>query len=209
MSRKTHSDLCEHKNQVIDEHEGIYICEDCAKVLDNIYIEPFDSNFKTEITFDNQNVLNSNKISSEFIHRLNIPDLNVEDKKNELKCASNIYLEANKSNCTVTLKEISAISGYSCKQISKETKNTVTLLNQPTLIEKFCKLLNLDYKTYTVIKENISKKEQSGHNPLTIVASHIYLHLKKEKKKKISMKKICDVVGISSISIQRYLKSIQ
>ena len=35
------------------------------------------------------------------------------------------------------------------------------------------------------------------------------MHIKNKKKKKISMKKVCDTIGISSISIQRYLKTIK
>lgn len=205
MSKRKYSDVCEHKNQVLDEHEGTYVCTNCAKVIDNFYIQSFQT-YDNEVIFKEKNT--SNLISSEFASRLNIPVLNIDDKKNELKSASNIYLEANKADYSVTLKEISAISGYSVKQIGKETKNTVNLLNIDSLLEKYCKLLDLNYKTYSVIKETINTANISGHNPLTIVASHIYKFLK-DNKKKISMKKICEVIGISSISIQRYLKTLQ
>lgn len=200
MFRKPYSELCEHKNQIIDEHEGIYVCEDCAKVIDNFYIESYEDKYEKK-------EFNLNPVISEFTNRLNIPTLDLVDKKNELKSVSSIYLKANKCNYSVTLKEISAISGYSAKQIGKETKNTINLLDISSLLEKYCKLLDLNYKTYSLIKETINKVNISGHNPLTIVASHIYKYLK-DQKKKISMKKICEVVGISSISIQRYLKTI-
>lgn len=207
MSRNIYSDVCEHKNQIIDDHEGSYICLDCAKVLDNVYISSFEyNNFDLESNgVDTQ----ENVISSEISHRLNIPNLNIKDEKNNIKSVSKLYLNANKNNFTVTLKEMSAVSGFSSKQIGKEIKNTVNILDISTLLEKYCKLLSLDYKSYSVIKENITKYEQTGHNPLTIVGSHIYIHIKNVKKEKISMKKVCDTIGISSISIQRYLKTIK
>lgn len=205
MSKRKYSDVCEHKNQVLDEHEGTYVCTNCAKVIDNYYTQTIKP-CNNEIMYIEKNT--SNLISSEFASRLNIPVLNVKDKQTELKSVSNIYLEANKADFSVTLKEISAISGYSVKQIGKETKNTVNLLNISSLLEKYCKLLDLDYKIYSVIKETIDTENISGHNPLTIVASHIYKFLK-DNKQKISMKKICEIIGISSISIQRYLKTLQ
>lgn len=206
MPRSTHSDVCEHKNQIIDDHEGTHICLDCAKVLDNVYV----SSFRCEFNDFETNVLEThgNQINSEISHRLNIPNLYLTNNKSDIKNISNLYLNANKKDYTVTLKEMSSVSGYSSKQIGKEIKNTVNILNLSQLTEKYCKLLSLDYKIYSVIKENINKQEHTGHNPLTLVASHIYLHMKNVKKK-ISMKKICDTIGISSISIQRYLKTLK
>lgn len=207
MSRETYSDVCEHKNQVIDDHEGTYVCLDCAKVIDNVFVPIFED--KEKISEECMlNDLNTNDVSNEIAHRLNIPNFIKTNEKKNVKSISNVYIHANKNNFTVTLKEMSAVSGFSCKQIGKEIKNTVTVLDIPTLLEKYCKLLEIDYKTYTVIKDNIYKHEQTGHNPLTVVASHIYFHMKSVKKK-LSMKNICDVVGISSISIQRYIKKLQ
>lgn len=207
MSRKTHSDVCEHKNQIIDDHEGTYVCLDCAKVLDTVFVSNFEDKEKVSEEYMLKD-LNTNDVSNEISHRLNIPNFNVNNEKKNIKSISNVYLNANRNNFTVTLREMSAVSGFSCKQIGKEIKNTVTVLDLPTLLEKYCKLLEIDYKTYAVIKDNIYKHEQTGHNPLTVVASHIYIYMKSVKKK-LSMKKICDIVGISSISIQRYLKKLQ
>ena len=164
MSRNIYSDVCDHKNQVIDDHEGTYICLDCAKVLDNVYISSFEyNNFDLESNgVDTQ----ENVISSEISHRLNIPNLNIKDEKNNIKSVSKLYLNANKNNFTVTLKEMSAVSGFSSKQIGKEIKNTVNILDISTLLEKYCKLLSLDYKSYSVIKENITKYEKTENNPL-------------------------------------------
>ena len=168
------SDLCDHKNQILDEHEGSYICLDCAKVLDNFFCQ---SNLKTDNEFKDF-YQNEKGMTSELTHRLNIPDLNLKNEKTDLKCASNIYLEANKKNYSVTLKEISSVSGCSLKKISKDTKNTVNILDISTLLEKYCKLLNLDFKTYAVIKESLNHTKPTGHNPITIVTSHIYSYIK-------------------------------
>lgn len=197
------SEQCEHKNQLLDEIEGCYVCTDCAKVLDPFFCELKVKKPQEDVSLEEKNTA----VISEISHRLNIPTLNLKDEKNDLKSASKLYLEANKKNFSVTLKEMSAVSGFSQKQLGKGIKNTITVLDTSNLLEKYCKLLELNFQTYAVIKETIAKSEQTGHNPITIVASHIYEHLKKTKTKKISMKQICEVTGISSISIQRYLKS--
>lgn len=207
MSGKKHSEICEHKNQLMDYHEGSYVCVDCAKVMDTVFVPSFEQNlFETNYETDFKD---PNCATSEISHRLNIPSFNVIKEKKEIKNISKLYLLANENKFTVTLKEMSAVSGYSCKQIGKELTKTVSILDLPTLLEKYCKLLEIDYKMYAVIKEKMLKNEQTGHNPLTIIASHIYTHLKTVKDKKLSMKKICDVIGISSISIQRYLKTLK
>lgn len=201
MSCKKNS--CQHINQIIDEHEGTYICTDCAQVVSNFFCE---EKFQR---LDNILPPQQNE-ATEILSRLNLPDgfidfieeKNDKDKTNITTNATKIYLTTNINNSVVTLKEISAITGINSKKIAKKETN---IIDKYLLLEKYCALLDLNYKTYTVIKEKLKTYQLSGHNPLTVVASAIYIH-SKENKLKLSMKKISDCFGISSISIQRYLK---
>jgi response regulator of citrate/malate metabolism len=61
-----------------------------------------------------------------------------------------------------------------------------------------------DFKTFTLIKEKLPTNN-TGHNPLTIIASTIYIFCK-ENNLKYSMKEIAKTIGISPVSIQRYIK---
>jgi len=193
------SDTCKHLNVVIDEHEGIYICTDCAHVISNYFIHDRIVNTEFQTSEKNNETL-------EILARLNLPDSFKDfiSKQNEslVNNASNIYIKTNEKNSVVTLKEMSSITGIKPQKLAK---NMTNVINKELLLEKYCTLLDLDFKSSTVIKENYLSKEISGHNPLTVVASAIYIYSKKEKKK-LSMKKISDVFGISPISIQRYLK---
>lgn len=193
------SNTCKHLNVVIDEHEGIYICTDCAHVISNYFIHDRIVNTEFQTSEKNNETL-------EILARLNLPDSFKDfiSKQNEslVNNASNIYIKTNEKNSVVTLKEMSSITGIKPQKLAK---NMTNVINKELLLEKYCTLLDLDFKSSTVIKENYLSKEISGHNPLTVVASAIYIYSKKEKKK-LSMKKISDVFGISPISIQRYLK---
>lgn len=73
------------------------------------------------------------------------------------------------------------------------------------LLEKYCKLLDLSFQDYTLIKEQIQNKPLSGHPPLTVIGYYIFVHCKTNKIKQ-SMKNICSTLGISTISLQRYRK---
>lgn len=196
---------CKHINQIIDVHEGSYICTDCSQVISNYFYE--ESYHKQD-----NNLFPLQNETSEILSRLNLPDsfqdYIVENQNpicnntNSIVNATNIYLTTNTNKSVVTLKEISAITGIHSKKIAK---NKTNIIDKYLLLEKYCTLLNLNYKTYTVIKEKLKNYQISGHNPLTVVASAIYKH-SKDNKLKLSMKKISDCFGISSISIQRYLK---
>jgi transcription initiation factor TFIIIB Brf1 subunit/transcription initiation factor TFIIB len=107
------------------------------------------------------------------------------------------------------MKDISSITGVKNNSIyDMQEKDKVIILKPNEMLEKYCKYLNLDFKAYSVIKENISNISSTGHNPLTIIGSYIYLYCK-ENKLNYSMKKIASAVNISCISIQRYIKNLK
>ena len=105
----------------------------------------------------------------------------------------------------ISIKDIVSVSGISENYIYDMQNNEDSIiLNHMLLLEKYCTLLGFDFKTYSVIKELLPNLN-TGHNPLTVIASTIYKYCK-ENKLKYSMKYIASIVGISSVSIQRFLK---
>jgi hypothetical protein len=138
----------------------------------------------------------------EILNRLNISYDSLTDPKHTT--IENLYNKLNDTNI-VTIKELVAASGVSSKKIVKNNKEKVCKMNINMLLEKYCKLMNLTYKNYTVIKEQLNDIPHSGHPPLTIIGYHIYRFMKKESIK-VTVKKICKTLGISTVSIQRYKK---
>lgn len=200
--------VCKHLNQVIDEHEGIYICIDCAHVIsphftEEKYINIYESqNFNYDVKTETSEILSKLNLPDRLKTYCHEPTTKTKTISNTADKVTNIYLKINENDSLVTLKEISAVTGIHPKNIAK---NKTNILNKKVLLEKYCTLLGLDYKTYTLIKERLKCCKVSGHNPLTVVASIIYIH-SKQYKLKLSMKKIAEQFGISPISIQRYLK---
>ena len=84
--------------------------------------------------------------------------------------------------------------------------NKSVILQPCDLLEKYCSYLGFDYKTYSLIKNELPRQNLSGHNPLTIISATIYKYCKKNNIR-ISMKKIASTVKISCVSIQRYLRN--
>jgi hypothetical protein len=129
----------------------------------------------------------------------------MNQQKNNLsvkKLASEIYNTVNKHNSTLLLKDILNFSHLSPTEIKSQD---ILLVNLSEILEKYTKKFNIDYKTYTVIKDKVDKFKNTGFQPLTIIGGIIYLHFLNIHKK-VSMRKISEILGISSISIQRFLK---
>lgn len=192
---------CLHINQISDIHEGSYVCTDCGLVLDQIYLCDFEKEKE-------QTEKNVPCMYQEMLERLNISLIRNNDytSNNVINVACKIYQNINNESA-ITLKEVTSATGVSSKMLNNATKGSVTIVDKEILLEKYCCQLDIAYKHYTLIKELLQKQNISGHNPLTIIGSCIYLY-SKEKKLKISMKKISDCTGISCISIQRFIKKI-
>ena len=211
--------LCPHTNEIIDEHEGSIVCTNCGLVLSSVF-----KNYVNNFQFENKQKHQLNNLTNidELLQKLNKPTGFSDKIYNNLSSMENINKKENKKNkkellpyavystlnelkSPISIKDISAVSGFNDSKIYKMQQNNTSIFLQPEdLLEKFTKLLNFDYKTYTVIKEDLPKNK-TGHNPLTIVGTIIYLYCKRNKLK-YSIKKIATLVGTSPISIQRYLK---
>jgi transcription initiation factor TFIIIB Brf1 subunit/transcription initiation factor TFIIB len=112
----------------------------------------------------------------------------------------------NENGCPISLKEISAVSGLTNSEIYKhQNSNDAIILRPEEMLEKYCTILKLNFKEYSVIKENIKGSLKTGHNNLTIIGANIYLY-GKQNNLKLSIKLIAKTLNISCISIQRYIK---
>ena len=196
--------------EVVDEREGTVVCIDCGLVLSQYYVSQANTNFCGG-NFMVEEI-------KEVLERLNLPQFFSEDIFNKIKLSKKentkkkslvpyfVYKTLNELGFPVSIKDISAVSGVSENDIYNMQESEQSLILSPvSLLEKYCKLLGLnDFKTYSLIKETLPTTD-TGHNPLTVIASTIYKYCKKTGLK-YSMKQIASTVGISSVSIQRYIK---
>ena len=199
--------FCEHINEVIDQREGTIICSDCGLVVSSLFINSFNENVETE----------TNEYVLEILSRLQIPEffktdilnnlknIEVKHKTKENAIAFVIYKTLNDLDCGVSIKEISAVTGYTDSQIYNfQTSNDSVILDPLIQLEKYCIMLGLPKKSYSVIKGTINSNK-TGHNPTTILATAIYKYCKTHACG-VSMKKIAETLNISCVSIQRYIK---
>jgi len=115
-----------------------------------------------------------------------------------------IYKVLNDFQIPISLKEISNVSNVNMKKLSKvHIEDNFVTRDTNVILEKYCALLGLYYKTTTLIKNRLLTTPISGHNPNSVLASVIY-QVCRDLKKKISIKKISEVTSVSCISIQRY-----
>lgn len=196
-------DSCEHLYPTIDEHEGIIVCCDCGLVLENNYfVQPIPQIEPSDTVVNSYNNIQNEAL--ELLTRLNLPIDIINNVPSEKQNVEHLYDIINKTT-VVTTKEFCAASGIQNKKLTKCNKNKVLYTNLTLLLEKYCKLLDLSFRDYTLIKENVLNKPMSGHPPLTIIGYYIFIYCKSNKIKR-SMKSICTTLGISTISIQRYRK---
>lgn len=196
---------CSHLNEIIDIHTGDIICFNCGLIKDVYYIE------------NKKNLYQINKENSSFVDNIldkfNITEYYSNDIKKKFikssnisvkKIASEIYKTVNQDNSILPLKTVMNVSRLKTKDIKS---NNIHILDVNAILEKYTKLLNLDFRTYTLIKEKLHQYSNTGFQPLTLIGGVIYIYCN-ENKQKISMKKIAYVLGISPISIQRFVKHV-
>jgi len=206
---------CQHKNDVLDDHAGVYICVDCGLVLDNYYVgsvmeEEQDNTFpKTSSLWHAQASDLLDKINAPMCfvpHVLNHFDQNFS-RKNSQNLFLSIYNVLNNHQFPITLSEIANLTGCLKNKITNGSGMMVNAsASKESLVEKYCGYLGIDFKTMSVIKERACKV-RSGHSPTTVVASLIYL-VSKEKHLKITLKQVCEIASIKPISVNRFTKYV-
>lgn len=230
-NQKIYDETCSHQNEVIDEREGIYVCISCGLVKDYLFsdgIFSFEDMNKSSTAHTFDDVEN-------FLHQLHIPKYfspivkynlsnktSMKNTTSSLKISSNrssfnhtktksvnvkkivseIYNAVNTNNSNILLKDLANFSHLQPHQIKSKDILIVNLMN---VLEKYTTRFNLIFKECAVIKEKISQFNNTGYQPLTVIGGLIYLYLIKFKNK-IPMLKIASILGISSISIQRFTK---
>ena len=202
-------DPCNHLNEIIDQIGGVIVCTDCGLVLSNFYLTP--NNYKEKQLNPMRDyvleILSRLQMPDYFQHDIltNLEQLPIKFQKKENAAAFVIYKTLNDLKCGVSIKEISAVTGFTDCQIYDFQSHNETVIIEPTIqLEKYCIMLGLPKNSHSVIKENI-KILQTGHNPSTVLATAIYKYCK-QIKFPISMEKIAEKLNISTISIHRYLK---
>lgn len=191
---------CKHPNEILDEHEGTIICTDCGIIKNHIFLAPND-NYKNEIINFGylDNILA--KFSSEELSNIPI-NLQKNFELNNKKTASEIYKISKKNNSNILLKDISTLFKVKLKDIKTDPINLIEINN---ILERYTKIFNLDYKSFTQIRRKISQFKNTGYQPLTIIGSLIYLHFADTDKKQ-SIKYCAEKLQISPISIYRFIK---
>ena len=214
---------CRHETELLDDREGHYVCLLCGLVLDEFFYDP-------NLTFQKSNPFVSQKLIDKSDHwlgdvcdildKINLPQRfgfdiihhfnTCHQTKNRKNLLASIYYVLNhKLGVCLTLAEISNVVGC-CKKEIRNQQRPETLnvsVDKDVLTEKYCSMLELDFKTTSLIKEEISKIKKAGHSPTTIVAGSIYLICKRLKLKK-TIKNVSDVTSVSAISIQRFVKYV-
>jgi len=189
------------------------VCSQCGLVLDIIFLEE-TSKKKTDYTVINNNIqnqiydiLDKVHISKSFIQPIyNHYQFNY--KKNSLNnVIFSVYKVLNDDyQFNISLQDLCNVTGAKKDSVySVQKVNENIFLDICEMAEKYCSMLQLDFKNKSLIKEHLKSVAISGHQPMTIIAGCLYMHCKANKIK-TSIKKISEVTLVSPISIQRYLK---
>lgn len=211
------SDGCLSGSIVSDQTNGCFVCETCGKVEGReIYFSEdqgsvgsnYPSPNERKILEEINDILDRAHISVTFSrHILNY--YLAKYRRYSLKgIVFSIYKILNdKFNFNLSLQALLNITGLNRQPIFSVIKpDENVLLDVSEMIERYCShLSSLTFKDITLIKDQIKNQPLTGHTPLTIIASNIYLYCKVNKKK-VSVRKISDLTSVSPISIQRYIK---
>lgn len=212
---------CSHFYEVTDERNGDIICTSCGLVLDVLYTNTHQSSNKfDEVILKKTDIVD---YLSEMLSRLNAPfsclsfivDMfskktkHVSQKDKYLFASYCCYQTLNDLGIMTSIKMISAVTGYTVEDLSKmNDNNSVIKFDIHESLEKYCKLLNLSFHDFSLIKKTIPAQQSSGHNPLTIISAAINNYCENYNYK-ISLKDICNITGISKISVHRYNRNLK
>ncbi len=200
---------CQHLNEIIDEREGSIVCTDCGLVLSNL-LTSYENHLK-EVNKPTDDyileILSRLEMSYFFSHDIkkNLEKIDRRHRKKEKAMAYIIYKTLTDLKCGISIKDISAVTGFTdCQIYDFQTNNESIILDPSCLLEKYCTLLDLPKKSISVIKEKL-KVLNTGHNPNTVLATAIYKY-SRDNNIGVPLQKIAKTLNISCISIQRYLK---
>jgi transcription initiation factor TFIIIB Brf1 subunit/transcription initiation factor TFIIB len=218
---------CSHINQIDDVNSGDNVCTDCGTVLDKIFIFP-DKDVNQERNF--KNLSSNDEFLAEMLEKLHLPGYIAKHVYSELSntrgphysysnlsLTRGLYQTLAKLGVAISAKDLCAVSGFSSKKILntsqvRENKlpgscndtSEIVCLKIDDILERLCGKLGISYRDCTVIKKSVAVR-YSGFNPNTVASAYIYLYCRKNLKK-IKLKAICEVSGISCMSVHRFIK---
>ncbi len=200
--------FCPHLDQVTDDREGTIVCTNCGLVItDQVFQQSYlsETNQKEhDLAITINNILDKLNLPVCFTTDIIKKYLSIPKRKFLLEYV--VYLTLHECGFPISIKDIACVTGVSDSKIyDLQEKDQSICLKPQDLIEKYCTMLNLDFKTCSVIKKELPTVIETGHNPLTVIASTIYKYSRRNKLK-LSMKQIATVVNISTVSIQRYIR---
>jgi transcription initiation factor TFIIIB Brf1 subunit/transcription initiation factor TFIIB len=206
--------------EITDDHSGDIICTNCGLVKSVLYLfnnVKHQDNVICSLKQRDVNRRDYNEIEN-IVELLHLPNYlstiitndyekNYKHKKfhsEASKMSSCIYSNINLNGNCIAIKDIVKVSGVNPKYIIPKN-NPVIIQDLIQMSEKYMSLLEIPFNIQSLIKAKLSTFSNTGHNPLTVIASIVY-NICKRNKLRLSMQKISGIVGISIISIQRFVK---
>lgn len=200
---------CSNSYEVIDTRTGDYVCSGCGFVIDRYYeIIPTTQN-------DQRDYGEVEGYLHEILEKLNLPKyiaayvkLNMKDRANKEKHIINeLYRVLPQLNIPFSRKDLEAVSGIESKIIyaaAPKNVDNMVVISVKDVLERYCRKLNLNFEEYSLIKKSIPDKNY-GFNPATVASAYIYIYCKKNKKK-IKLKEISEVTGVTCMSVHRFMR---
>ena len=209
---------CQHRNQIDDITTGSIICTDCCQVLD---WQLFETRSCLAPVTDSvlhhrfQDVCANSCAPLGFaeamhdLYRTCLKTHCITLFQKDALIALSYYEVLKQHKIPRTLKEVSAITGVSCKQLMMMLKKVFpqSCPIQPCdIIQRFCAKLGLHGRQCIAIERDLASwTRQDASSPDTICAGVIYQYVRKHTLA-IPMKEICEVCGVTRVSIHRYQK---
>jgi len=204
--------MCDHC-EIVNQHEGETVCCLCGLVLSFQYFDYLHHGnlicvSESKWVNEAKNILDRIHLPLSYAEKIVKHLIENFKVKNIYNLAYSVYRVLNIDYMVpITLQEVCDITGIRKKSIyTHQPVGENIVLNKTEFVERYCHMLELDYRNISLAKEMISKQRPSGHSPTTVIAGCIYLTSKKLKHK-ISIRKVSEITRVSPISIQRFIKN--
>lgn len=214
---------CFHDNElIIDSHSGDQICYLCGLVVntglsyEEINYTPFyrDEEKTSTVLFNIAAELVSKlHLSQEIVYPVLSRYSKCIKKKQSIKFYSKqevisycLYQVLKELNIPRTLKQIQSVSGTSSKALWKLedlfTKHKTQLKPMAIILSHYTLIDKLKFEDIEVLKNMCNDLGFLNYHPSTVASFVIYKYLIINKRK-MSMSKICDLLGVNTKSVAR------
>jgi len=156
---------CQHLSQIEDFHEGCVICSLCGLVLSPLFMDQITQISSLNSTAENlnlaeiKNLLDRVHISTSFATQIDSYFQTNFVIKSKQALLYSMFKILNELGVSISMKEISQAFNISKKMLHRaQSVNHIIKIDFLDVIEKYGKLLNLNFETITLIKEEIRNK---------------------------------------------------